>query len=404
MESLAESLSMQSFPTGLGSGSDPSPIKVKLGIRDAWDSADAPAQKAIRSLKAVTGVRVTANPEWPLLYAELAAFYPDAATLVPSVAAAVGACCAALGALADDEANADWADTLLERTSSHIRIFVEVSKSRDTTILWSAQQSGIIISLPKAPVPSQSHLLSFFSGSLLTLFDDDEKQAVGTIAGAATEANTTPSSPTQTPAQDDWADISLDAKTGTAGIVEPSHPTPSPSQSHSHSRPAIQSAPTIDILPTVDTVPRPDDLLQRPPYHLLVHAHGLGHGTGGRTCVEVQCSHSPTLQFLAEYLRKWARTNHNNTTKSTNNNPASPSPKKPPFADVTLHQSAFGLGIMYDRLTVSSEGRYSTQAVSPTIVLALVEGVLGYRGVSQQLQDGSSWAFRRDVEFRGGRY
>lgn len=71
---------------------------------------------------------------------------------------------------------------------------------------------------------------------------------------------------------------------------------------------------------------------------------------------------------------------------------------------MTLHQSAFGLGIMYDRLTLSSEGRYAVQAVSPTIVLALVEGVLGYRGVSQQQDGASSWAFRRDVEFRGGRY
>lgn len=78
-----------------------------------------------------------------------------------------------------------------------------------------------------------------------------------------------------------------------------------------------------------------------------------------------------------------------------------PTVPQPPFAEVTLHQSAFGLGVMYDRLTMSPEGRYSVQAVSPTIVLALVEGVLGYRGVSQQQ---GSWTFRRDVEFRSGRY
>ncbi|KAI1194159.1 hypothetical protein F5X97DRAFT_327820 [Nemania serpens] len=350
------------------------PIKVQLGIRDSWDSADAPVQKAIRDLKDVTGVRVTANPEWPLLYAELAAFHADTATLVPSVAAAVGACCAALGALADDEANADWADTLLERTASHIRIFIGVSQSRDVNITWSAHQSGIIISLPKASVPSQSYLHSFFAGALLTLFN--EKQA---IRGA----NVSPSSPStsieiETQTQDDWADVSLDTKTGTAAVVE----TPR-SQSRTVVRAIPPSQAAFDVLPTVETVPRPDDLLQRPPYYLLVHAPG-----SGRACVEVQCSHSPTLQFLAEYLKKWARTNHNNTTK-------------PPFAEVTLHQSAFGLGVMYDRLTMSPEGRYSVQAVSPTIVLALVEGVLGYRGVSQQQ---GSWTFRRDVEFRSGRY
>lgn len=177
----------------------------------------------------------------------------------------------------------------------------QVSQSRDVNITWSAHQSGIIISLPKASVPSQSYLHSFFAGALLTLFN--EKQA---IRGA----NVSPSSPStsieiETQTQDDWADVSLDTKTGTAAVVE----TPR-SQSRTVVRAIPPSQAAFDVLPTVETVPRPDDLLQRPPYYLLVHAPG-----SGRACVEVQCSHSPTLQFLAEYLKKWARTNHNNTTK-----------------------------------------------------------------------------------------
>lgn len=83
-------------------------------------------QKAIRSLKEVIGVRVTVQPEWPLLLAELGTFYPDKATLAPSVAAVVETFCAALSTLADDEENSEWADTLLEKTDSHIRISVGV--------------------------------------------------------------------------------------------------------------------------------------------------------------------------------------------------------------------------------------------------------------------------------------
>ncbi|KAI1117719.1 hypothetical protein F5Y14DRAFT_447666 [Nemania sp. NC0429] len=380
------------------------PIKVRLGIRDSWDSASAPVQAAIRGLQDVTGVRVTVNPEWPLLYAELGAFHPDAATLVPSVAVAVGACCTALGALADDEANADWADTLLERTGNHIRIIVEVSKSREISLTWSAQQPGIIISLPKASVPpqSQSHLSSFFAGALLTLFDGT--QQVRPEEDPSSISPPGEATPTPTPTQDDWAHISLDTKTGTAAateIIESSRASPSPpltttTRPQARGVPAPAPTPTFpsfDILPAIEAVPRPDDLLQRPPYHLLVHG-------ASRTRVEVQCSHSPTLRFLAEYLRKWARTNHNDT-------------RRPPCADVTLHQSAFGLGLMYDRLTLGSDGRHAAQAqaVSPTLVLALVEGVLGYRAVSQQGEGGgggggggSSWAFRRDVEFRSGQY
>jgi hypothetical protein len=103
-----------------------SPLRVKVGIRDSWDNDNAPVRKAIRNLKEVIGLRVTVNPEWPLLHAELGSFYPDKATLVPSIAAAVEACCNALSTLADDEVNAGWADTLLEQSSSHIRISVEV--------------------------------------------------------------------------------------------------------------------------------------------------------------------------------------------------------------------------------------------------------------------------------------
>lgn len=114
-----------------------SPIKIQVGVRDSWENTDAPVQKAIRALKDVVGIRVTANPEWPLLHTELGAFYPDKALLVPSVAAAVEACCTVLSALADDDANAEWADELLERTESHMRILVEVRYSP-----W------IVISLP----------------------------------------------------------------------------------------------------------------------------------------------------------------------------------------------------------------------------------------------------------------
>ena len=53
---------------------------------------------------------------------------------------------------------------------------------------------------------------------------------------------------------------------------------------------------------------RPDDLLLKPPYHMLIFSRGHHE-------VEVQCSHSPTLQFMADYLKRWCRVNHNQTNK-----------------------------------------------------------------------------------------
>ncbi|KAI1121255.1 hypothetical protein F5Y10DRAFT_272259 [Nemania abortiva] len=368
------------------------PLKIQVGVRDSWDNNDAPVQKAICTLKEAVGVRVTVNPEWSLLHSELGSFYPDKATLVPSIAAAVEACCTTLGALADDEANSEWADALLERTESNIRIFVEVSTNRDLSIVWSAQQRGIILALPKSAVPSQSNMQSFFAGHLLKIFDER----------AARETSSPGAEPS---AVDDWADVAVDNRTGNAGVVE--LPQRDPASTH--------VSPVFDVIPDVETVSRPDELLLKPPYHLILY-------NGGKTFIEVQCSHSPTLQFLSDYLIKWSRTNHNNTTRVSLRTPlpnppgayisAMPRvfdainnyacPPQPPCAEVKLHQSAFGLGVVYDRLTVNSETtRYMVQTVSPTILLALIEGVLGYKSVSQ---DGSSWTFRRDVEFKSSRY
>ncbi|KAI8627620.1 hypothetical protein F5Y19DRAFT_442325 [Xylariaceae sp. FL1651] len=331
------------------------PIKVQVGIRDSWSNKDAPVQKAIENLKELIGVRVVIEPEWHLLLAELDAFYLDKSTLVPSVAAIVVSCCTGISTLADDEANSEWADTLIEKTDGCIRFFLEVSKNRELVISWSGQRKGFILAVPKGPAPSPSYMLSYFKGSLLGCFDEKAKSSAS--------LNTAPA------AVDDWADVSVD-NTGKAAVIE----LP---QRHQ----VAPVSPEPEFMPDISVLSRPDELLLKPPYHLIVY--GIG-----KTQVEVQCSHSPTLQFLSDYLQKWSRIDHNKTTR-------------PPSAEVKLHQSAFGLGLIYDRLTITSDARYSVQTVSPTIILALIEGVLGYKSVSA---DGSSWTFRRDIEFKSSRY
>jgi hypothetical protein len=70
--------------------------------------------------------------------------------------------------------------------------------------------------------------------------------------------------------------------------------------------------------------------------------------------------------------------------------------------EVKLGQSPWGLGILYDNLILSTaEGnRYTHQfAVNPCILLALVEGVLGYERVAV---NNGQWIYRRDTAFRSG--
>ncbi len=63
--------------------------------------------------------------------------------------------------------------------------------------------------------------------------------------------------------------------------------------------PAPSKGGAATFLPTLNDVPRPDVLQLQPPYRLMVHDRGHS--------VEVQCSHSPSLELLAGYLEKWCR-------------------------------------------------------------------------------------------------
>lgn len=305
-------------------------------------------QKAINTLKTTLGVRVNVNPEWSLLLSELETFYPDKATFVPSVARTVEAFCTALTAVADndggddDKGNEEFGDELIDKIEGTVWIHVEVSdfaheqfphyfqrqqldpgrvelskatskhptnsttkqvsKNREISLEWSPQQKGFIIKLAKAPSPSPSYIQSLFAGALASpSFFSPKKAAIpntGTATTASPSANTSAEG-----GGDDWADVSFDNATGKAAVVEVPH------RHAGRAMRAVAPAAAIaqfDMIPDVSTISRPDDLLLKPPYHLIVKAHS-------QSSIEVECSHSPTLQFLSDYLQKWCRTNHNRT-------------------------------------------------------------------------------------------
>jgi hypothetical protein len=103
-----------------------SPLKVSIGIRDQWNRKEEPVQRALASLKEVIGFDIVIDPQWLLLFTELEKLHPDKGTFVPSVAAAVQEFATVLTSLLDDNSNAEWADTVLERANGRLRIFIEV--------------------------------------------------------------------------------------------------------------------------------------------------------------------------------------------------------------------------------------------------------------------------------------
>lgn len=65
---------------------------------------------------------------------------------------------------------------------------------------------------------------------------------------------------------------------------------------------------SIQYLPDAAALHRPDELLQTPPYHIIVRAIG-------EIRIDIECSHGPSLDVLAAYLKRWCRTDHNLSTK-----------------------------------------------------------------------------------------
>ncbi|KAH7308545.1 hypothetical protein B0I35DRAFT_453806 [Stachybotrys elegans] len=334
------------------------PLKAKVAVRDTWSKDDAPVQKAMAQVQQVLGLQVSCEPDWALLIAELDETYPDRAILVTIVSSLVQTWNESMVGLLDGAAPEEWTETLLEKLKdsySELRLFLDIGRGDIPSTSWDASRGGFTIYVPKEAIRDARESSAVFTGQILAAFEERKEPAPS-------------QSVAQLPDYDEWA--SVDASTMNVVVGKPKAPDAPRTQ------PA--SPPTVQYLPSVDTMARPDDLLRKPPYYLLVSAQGAQN-------IEVQCSHSPTLEVMHAYLKKWVRTNNNDTTR-------------PPILTLKLHQSNFGLGVVYDRLTIANESRYNGHiSVSPTLVLNMVESQLGYERV---FCDSFCWHFRRDVPFK----
>ena len=215
-----------------------------------------------------------AEPEWSLLIAELDSFYDDKTNLVIVVAGCVRAWAESMEELLDDEAHADWAEEVLVKVTGQMKVFVEVATSAKAATTWSEQRGGFVVKLPKKQVTQPAELFPTFREQLLACFAKKETPQ--------------PSEIKEVGGTDDWAGVEVDTTTGTPKLVDAPR--------------TMSLKPDVEFMPDVASLPRPDQLFLRPPYHLTLFP--------GRPKIEVHSSHSPSLDFLAAYLKRWCRVNH----------------------------------------------------------------------------------------------
>jgi hypothetical protein len=153
---------------------------------------------------------------------------------------------------------------------------LQVSENERPSTKWSDAQLGFILYIPKALVYQPAQYLGLFKEQLLECFEENQPSK---------------SLPIHSTTGDEWADV---------GAEEPEEEPSKPPQTSA-------KAPAVDYLPDPNTMPKPGALFQQAPYHLFVYTSTYNRSYK----IEIECSHSQTLEVLAEYLKKWTKTNVN---------------------------------------------------------------------------------------------
>ncbi|KAH8804602.1 hypothetical protein F5884DRAFT_796634 [Xylogone sp. PMI_703] len=341
------------------------PTRLKISIRDLVTSPSSTLQSRFSNLQTTLGHPVGLDAEWSMLWTSLSEAIPDQSTFVPLVVQIVTSWVDAFEGWLDEEQREEQVGRCLDslKGARGLKIILEVSTSPSSrpTTTWSSRKSSFIIYLPKSRPPSQQTSLAGFTSDLLPQF-----------ASSSATSPVIPATKSAAPVNDDpdsWADLGLDT-------TIPSRTLPHRGGPGESARPNGHDL-EPEALPDLATIARPEELLSRPPYRLIVRQQVS-------SIVEVQGSHQESLMLLEKYLKRWVR--HSVTLVN-----------KPPLVSVTLKESVFGLGLLYDSLII--EG-FRDMQVNSMLVLTFVENVLGYTMLRGRDGAGSVWEFERKRGFR----
>ncbi|KAK0458891.1 uncharacterized protein EV420DRAFT_1642605 [Desarmillaria tabescens] len=321
------------------------PLKARVDIRDQWDSPNAPIHTSIATLQKTLGHKISPHAEWPALWSQLKDRFSDKSKFVPTVISIVVVWYERLLGRLDNDVYADWTEELLSALEGGASLRIEPAPPKVTrpTTTWDRKLRSFHLGIPNAEPMSQARVASVFD----KYFDD----LFGETAGVADDQEDT-----------EWAYVSSDPSSCSCFRLLPYPSTAGPSPS--------------ERLPVLSSLSRPSDLFtSTAPYILTITLRG-------REGLVVYCSHEPTLELLNEYLKKWAKTNTHDSLRR-------------PIFKLTLVESDFCFG-MTDTLVIEPYLSHH-DGVNPTIVLAFIEGVVGYKMV---YTTGSYWMYRCTTLFK----
>ncbi|KAF8962568.1 hypothetical protein BDZ97DRAFT_2076320 [Flammula alnicola] len=325
------------------------PLKIRVGIRDQWDSPNAPIRNSIGSLTKTLGHNIAPQVEWPSLYNSLKETFSEPTTFVPAICRIGLAFYGRMLSRVENEANLEWIDKLLVSDETNLQ---------RPRLTWKIGAGVFRIEVPNRKPSGNAVIEAGFDEDLDKLFGSSFLSAI-------------PEEPSELYKEDDWAELTEVEETP----AEIPQQIPSPDIQTLQRKASRTAEHKRDDLPTIDMLHRPAKLFRKlGPSFLTVNAS---------TCpLLVQGSNQASLEHLASYLRKWAKINQNDSLKR-------------PILKVETVESAFFSDVID---TVSIEPTYSRglpEALNPTTILAFIEGILGYKEV---YTNGTRWVFKLDLE------
>ncbi|KAJ7255507.1 hypothetical protein B0H12DRAFT_535500 [Mycena haematopus] len=301
------------------------PLKVRVDIRDQWDSPNSSVTASVQSLNKILGHMITPRVEWSILWAAVKDQFPDNASFVPLVVRYTIAWYERLMGRLDNPVHEQWTEQLLNVLTEGAKpkvlsLHIEPSGGGGLpTTKWNAKLATFQLYIPKAEPLSQITLDSTYDKCFENLFNADES----------------------------WADLATD--THVSALRARVIPSESPNE-----------APSTTRMPVLDGVLRPPELFRSTGPYILIVEERSPH-------IVVQCSHEPSLELIQAYLNKWGKTNPNDSQKRN-------------MLKVDLVESEYCYG-MFDTLTIE-RNLTRREPINPTMLLAFVEGVLGYKLVN----------------------
>ena len=157
------------------------PTKVRVGIRDAWDSPSSTVQRASGKLTETLGCKIVPEAEWQALWAQMREQYQgNLDGFVPAIASIVVTWCEALEMRLSNEAEADWTEGFLSLISNaqaqglklHIQVCLAVFYKSFTLVLIMYHLALQYRPFP-APYPMECQLvllLSSYTQDAVNLF------------------------------------------------------------------------------------------------------------------------------------------------------------------------------------------------------------------------------------------